>query len=180
MLVCSLFLPHFLIYWALLLAVNCQQVHNEENNYDVSLRKSWWGKNITFPSDRDRVGQIQLSFQNFPRRYVSDPSPNCIDKFQQRFGQILDRAPSAGCCQHKLPIRAKCERGTEIAQKMQNMRRNQKSPVLHALIANTEPEVIFVTSITSSADVKLFIFGQNSTKQATLFHIFLGKYKLSI
>ena len=115
MLVCSLFLPHFLIYWALLLAVNCQQVHNEDNNYDVSLRKSWWGKNITFPSDR--VGQIQLSFQNFPRRYVSDPSPNCIDKFQQRFGQILDRAPSAGCCQHKLPIRAKCERGTEIAQK---------------------------------------------------------------
>ena len=57
------------------------------------------------------------------------------------------------------------------------MRRNQKSPVLHALIANTEPEVIFVTSITSSADGKLSIFGQNSTKQATLFHIFLGIFR---
>ena len=36
-----------------------------------------------------------------------------IDKFQQRFGQILERASSAGRSQHKLPIAAKCARGID-------------------------------------------------------------------
>ena len=36
-----------------------------------------------------------------------------IDKFQSRFGQILERASSAGRSQHKLPIAAKCARGID-------------------------------------------------------------------
>ena len=55
-------------------------------------------------------------FKTFDSAWSAPPSPVFelrIDKFQRRFGQILERAWSAGRSQHKLPIAAKCAQGID-------------------------------------------------------------------
>ena len=55
-------------------------------------------------------------FKTFASAWSAPPSPVFelrIDKFQRRFGQILERASSAGRSRRKLPIAAKCARGID-------------------------------------------------------------------
>ena len=90
--------------WALLLPTN---VHFWVRSHDQA---QWSHFTETAPVQFNRL------FKTFASAWSAPPSPVFelrIDKFQRRFGQILERASSAGRSQHKLPIAAKCARGID-------------------------------------------------------------------
>ena len=96
--------------------------------YVVALRIVQWWQGRAELSDFSLTELVKSNWgsKTFPNSMPALPSELHIDKFQHRFGQIPQRAPSGGCCQHKLPIGAKCAQETENAQKVQKSARKEQ------------------------------------------------------